>query len=67
MPRRADDRARFIVGQDCRGCWVVRDHLEHVGGIFISRSAAYQFALHQAADDQAQVRLAENDEVIELW
>ncbi|PSS59541.1 hypothetical protein C6558_37830 [Ensifer sp. NM-2] len=60
-------RARFLVGQDGRGGWIVQDRLGHVGGIFVSQSAAFQFALHEAADDRTQVRLADNGEVIELW
>ncbi|SCY84229.1 hypothetical protein SAMN03159288_04606 [Rhizobium sp. NFACC06-2] len=67
VTRGRENHGRFLVGQDGRGCWVLRDRLEQVGGIFVSRSAAYQFALRQAGDEQALIRFADNDEVIEPW
>lgn len=48
--------ARFLVGRDCHGTWVVRDRLGRVGGLFANESAALHFAAEEAGHDPRQVR-----------
>lgn len=59
-------RERFWVGQDCEGRWVVSDRLGLLGGMFISRSAALHFALHEAAHDPELIHIAQSGEIVEL-
>jgi hypothetical protein len=60
--------ARFTVGRDHRGWWVVHDRLGRIGGLFASEEAALHFAEQESnrhpeiicrAPDGAQVDLFE--------
>lgn len=48
--------ARFTVGRDHHGWWIVEDRLERVGGIFTSEDAAMHFALEECDRDRAAIR-----------
>jgi hypothetical protein len=41
----------FVVGTDAEGHWIARDRAGLVGGIFISREAAIDFAEFEADHD----------------
>ena len=40
----------FMVGQDCRGNWVVRDQKGIRGGLFVDRDAALRFVRFENGD-----------------
>jgi hypothetical protein len=44
----------FVVGQDCRGNWVVKDPSGISGGLFVGREAALRY-LRREIGDQAVV------------
>lgn len=50
---------RFTVGRDHHGCWIVRDRLDRVGGLFASEDAARHFAFGEADHDASQICLAD--------
>jgi hypothetical protein len=41
----------FVVGMDAEGHWIARDRAGLVGGIFVSREAAIDFAEFETAHD----------------
>jgi hypothetical protein len=41
------EAALFLVGQNRRGNWVVKDQAGRRGGLFVSRAAAVKFALFE--------------------
>jgi hypothetical protein len=52
---------RFIVGCDRDGCWIVRDRLDRIGGLFTSEDAARHFALEESDHDMTQVASARDE------
>lgn len=47
--------ARFVIGRDSLGRWIVTDREDHVGGTFISEAAAFSFARQEADHDISQI------------
>jgi hypothetical protein len=45
----------LMVGQDCRGNWVVQDHSGERGGLFVSRDAALRYVRDENRDRQRSV------------
>jgi hypothetical protein len=41
------DAGLFLLGQNCRGNWVVKDQRGLRGGLFVSRAAALKYALFE--------------------
>ncbi|MGO4833264.1 hypothetical protein AB4144_13405 [Rhizobiaceae sp. 2RAB30] len=41
-------RARFLVGRDVGGRWIVRDEKDLVGGLFVDRESAVRFAMAES-------------------
>jgi len=58
--------ARFTIGRDHHGWWVVHDRLDRVGGYFVSEDAARHFAAEEAGHDASAVRAAAS-EAVELF
>ena len=56
LQRKHKPRARFIIGLDEHGCWVVNDRMGLVGGLFVSQDAAMHFAAEQTTDGLSAVR-----------
>lgn len=65
--RNAPRPPRFTVGRDHHGCWVVRDRLGQVGGLFASEAAALHFAADESDRNPAAVCRAPDGLTIELW
>ena len=38
----------FMIGQDCRGNWVVQDQRKIAGGLFVTRDAALRYVRSEA-------------------
>ncbi|WP_117195879.1 hypothetical protein [Rhizobium terrae] len=57
---------RFVVGQDERANWIVHDQLGVVGGIFVSKAAALQFARREACQDMALVSVADDGMIVDF-
>lgn len=64
--RQTPTGARFTVGRDHHGWWVVQDRLERVGGYFVSEEAARHFAAEEAGHDTSAICTAAT-EVVELF
>lgn len=58
--------ARFTVGRDRHGWWVVQDRLGKVGGLFASEDAAMHFARNESSHDAADICRIPEGTVIEL-
>jgi hypothetical protein len=58
--------ARFVVGRDGHGGWVVQDRLGLVGGLFASEAAALHFAAEESNHNSADVCRAPEDVVLRL-
>ncbi|SIR24801.1 hypothetical protein SAMN05880582_108149 [Rhizobium sp. RU20A] len=58
--------ARFTVGQDHHGWWVVRDEAGLVGGLFCNEEAAIHFAHEECARLACALRIAPYSEHVEL-
>ncbi len=58
--------ARFTVGRDHHGCWVVQDRLGKVGGLFASEDAAMHFARDESDRDPADICRAPEGLAVEL-
>lgn len=58
--------ARFMVGRDDHGWWVVNDRLGKVGGLFASEDAALHFARDESGHDPAAVCRAPENRTIEM-
>ena len=41
------DASLFLIGQNSRGNWVVKDQCGRRGGLFVSRAAALKYALFE--------------------
>ena len=50
-------RPHFVVGVDAEGHWIARDRAGLVGGIFINREAAIDFAEFEADHDPNAVEV----------
>lgn len=58
--------ARFTVGRDHHGWWVVRDDAGLVGGLFCTQEAALHFAQDECARSASALRIAPRSEYVEL-
>ena len=58
--------ARFTVGRDHHGWWVVQDRLGKVGGLFASEDAALHFARDESNRNPAAVCRAPEGLAVEL-
>lgn len=58
--------ARFTVGRDHHGWWVVRDDAGLIGGLFCTQEAAVHFAQDQCARSASALRIAPRSECVEL-
>lgn len=56
------DQRTFYVGRDRRGRWVVQDSHHLRGGLFISRAAAFKFALFENGN-QPQAIISVSDTI----
>lgn len=58
--------ARFTVGRDRTGHWVVADRKGLVGGVFADRASAVHFALGECDDNPGDVSAAPEGTVLTL-
>ncbi|MBB4167717.1 hypothetical protein FHX09_001548 [Rhizobium sp. BK538] len=58
--------ARFMIGRDRMGRWIVKDREGNVGGMFVNESAALHFAREAADYDVSQVCKAAEGQILEL-
>ncbi|MBZ5761406.1 MULTISPECIES: hypothetical protein [Rhizobium] len=57
----ASSAARFLVGRDGHGGWIVQDRLGRIGGLFANETAALHFAREECDRNPAEVcQLPEN-------
>ncbi|WP_331372211.1 hypothetical protein [Sinorhizobium chiapasense] len=59
-------QARFVVGRDRRGRWVVSDRRERVGGVFTSEAAAIHFAVEECNGHAEEVCRAPEGITVDL-
>jgi hypothetical protein len=52
-----NDPLHFIVGQDCRGNWVVIETHGLYGGVFCDKRSALRFAKSESADRPSKLEL----------
>lgn len=57
---------RFTIGRDRMGRWIVNDRDGHVGGMFVTESAALYFARQEAHYDLSQICVVSKSEILEL-
>lgn len=55
LPLAVASKSYFLLGQDARGDWVVREHGGNKAGIFKSREAALRFARLESRDEHFAV------------
>lgn len=65
--RQKSPGARFTIGRDHHGWWVVHDRLERVGGYFLNEDAARHFAVAEANHDLSAVAPVTPDTEVELF
>ncbi|MGY5811877.1 hypothetical protein ACXHXG_29765 [Rhizobium sp. LEGMi198b] len=58
--------ARFTVGRDRRGTWIVQDRQGLVGGLFTNEAAALHFAAEECNHNPADICLAPEGSVLDL-
>ncbi|MDX3930060.1 MAG: hypothetical protein QHC90_30300 [Shinella sp.] len=58
--------ARFTVGRDHHGWWVVQDRLRRIGGLFANEDAALHFAAGESDHNPAEVCRAPEGVCVEL-
>ncbi len=58
--------ARFTVGRDRRGTWIVQDRQGLVGGLFTSEAAALHFAAEECNHNPADICRAPEGSVLDL-
>lgn len=63
--RQKSPGARFTIGRDQHGWWVVHDRLDRVGGYFLNEDAARHFAVEEAGHDASAVCVARPDIEVE--
>jgi hypothetical protein len=51
MPLMRARRSYFLLGQNARGLWVVRENTGKKAGLFVSREAALRFARLESSDE----------------
>ena len=56
----------FMIGQDCRGNWVVRDSKGIRGGLFVDRAAALRFVRFENGDRPQAVVVVSDGLELEL-
>lgn len=59
-------RARFVVGRDSHGWWVVSDRKGLVGGLFTNEAAAIHFAIEASDRHPEEVCRAPDGAAIDL-
>ncbi|MDB5522934.1 MAG: hypothetical protein JWM58_697 [Rhizobium sp.] len=59
--------ARFTIGRDHHGWWVVQDRLGRVGGLFASEDAAQHFAAGECGHDSSKICIAPDNAEVELF
>ncbi|MCJ9669421.1 MULTISPECIES: hypothetical protein [unclassified Neorhizobium] len=57
---------RFVVEQDDCANWIVHDKLGVIGGIFISKAAALQFARGEACRNMALILVADEGVIVDF-
>lgn len=65
-PLQRKPSARFIIGKDQSGHWIVEDRDGIVGGVFISEQAALHFAADECGHDAEQICRAADGIVLRL-
>ncbi|MDK4702536.1 hypothetical protein PH562_09820 [Rhizobium sp. CNPSo 4062] len=58
--------ARFIIGRDRRGSWIVQDRQGLVGGLFRNETAALHFAAEECNHNPADICLAPEGAILDL-
>ena len=58
--------ARFIIGRDGRGSWIVQDRQGLVGGLFRNEAAALHFAAEECTHNPADICHAPEGAVLDL-
>lgn len=58
--------ARFIIGRDRRGGWIVQDRMGLVGGLFRNEAAALHFAAEECNHNPADICLAPEGAILDL-
>lgn len=58
--------ARFIIGRDRRGGWIVQDRQGLVGGLFRNEAAALHFAAEECNHNPADICLAPEGAILDL-
>ncbi|MBB3382413.1 MULTISPECIES: hypothetical protein [unclassified Rhizobium] len=58
--------ARFIIGRDRRGSWIVQDRQGLVGGLFRNEAAALHFAAEECNHNPADICLAPEGAILDL-
>jgi hypothetical protein len=54
-PRRGDPAVCFLIGQNARGLWVIRERTGGKAGLFVSREAALRFARQESPEEAYSV------------
>lgn len=65
-PLQRQNSARFIIGKDRNGRWVVQDRKGLVGGVFISEQAARHFAADECDHHPGQICRAAGEIVLQF-
>ncbi len=65
-PLQRQSSARFTIGQDRHGRWVVQDRQGLVGGVFISEHAARHFATDECGHHPEQICHADDGTVLQF-
>lgn len=58
--------ARFVVGRDGHGAWIVQDRQGLVGGLFANEAAALHFAAEECNHNPADICRAPEGVVLDL-
>ncbi|MBB6483562.1 hypothetical protein [Rhizobium lusitanum] len=64
--RLASTPARFMIGRDRRGSWIVQDREGLVGGLFRNEAAALHFAAEECNHNPADICHAPEGAVLDL-
>ena len=59
-------RARFMVGRDKRGRWIVQDQHGLVGGLFVNEAAALHFAGEECNHNPTDICRAPDGVVLDI-
>jgi hypothetical protein len=55
LPLTRASKSYFLLGQNARGLWVIRENSGKKAGVFVSREAALRFARLESADEHFAV------------